>query len=204
MNCADCDPCGSTRVGFAAGGGEPGGTLPDGDTGDFLQWNGTLWVPSAWTLPLATNQNDLGEVLTVTAAGASQFQPLFQRKSPLMIGARQISATFIWLVAWQFDTAALTTVGAAGFLVPPVSGRLRNMRVLHATPVVSTDNITYTLVMNQVTNTALAVTINTGTAKASNLVDVVDVGSADLLSIRADGATATRLLRTCVSFDFEY
>ncbi len=161
-------------------------------------------MPSAWTMPLTASANDLGEVLTATSPGVAQFQPLFQRRVLVAIGARQVSDTQIWLVAWQFDTAALTTIATAGFLTPPISGRLRRMRVLHSTPVVSTDNITYTVVLNQITSTSLAVTLNTGAASGSNLSDIVEVGASDLISLKGEGATTTRLIRTAITFDFEF
>jgi hypothetical protein len=175
--------------------------LPDGSTGDFLQWNGTLWVPSSWTLPLTVTENNLGEVLTITAAGVAEFQPLFQRTLILAFGARGVTTVGPWLFPWEFDGVTIATIET---LVPPMSGRIRDMRVLHSTPLASADDITYTLVVNGV-NSALAVgPINTSVASASNLVDVVDVGALAQLSVRADGQTAQRLIRPAIFFTLEF
>lgn len=202
--CGDCDPCATTELGFTpTSPGTPGGTLPDGDTGDFLQFNGTLWVPSAWTLPLTNTNNDLGEVLTVDAAGSSVLQPLFQRTLIVSFGLRQLQTNAVWMIPWLFDTVPVTTTTLAGFIFPMMSGRLRDMRLLHSTPVVSTDNITYTLVVNDVP-TSLAVTLNTNTVQASNLVDVVEVGATDRLNVMTAGMTATRVIRPSVFFTLEF
>jgi hypothetical protein len=203
MSCCD-NGCETTEVGVAAGSpGTPGGTLPDGDTGDFLQWNGVLWVPSAWTLPLTVTENDLGEVLTVDAAGSTVFQPLFQRTLLQAFGLRQLQTNAEWAFPWQFDSAPVGTPSAAGFLFAPMSGRLRDMRVLHSTPLASPDNPTYTLVVNGV-DTALTVTLNTGATSGSNLVDVVNVGATDQISLRTSGVTATRLIRPSIYFTLEF
>jgi hypothetical protein len=178
--------------------------MPDGDEGDFLQWNGTLWVPSDWTLPLATTENDLGEVLTVDAAGSTVFQPLFQRTLLLAFGARQLAVGSLWLYPWQFDAATALSESAAGFLFPPMSGRLRDMRVWHSTPLVTADNITYTLVVNGVDTALVVGPMNTNTATGSNLVDVVNVGATDQMSLRATGQTATRIIRTAITFTLEF
>jgi hypothetical protein len=77
------------------------------------------------------------------------------------------------------------------------------MRVQHSTPVVSADDIIYTLVVNGV-DTALTVTLNTNGASASNLVDVLEVGATDQLGVRADGATALRVIRNMVQFTLEF
>ena len=203
--CGDCTPCDTPALGFTpTSPGTPGGTLPDGDVGDFLQFNGTLWVPSSWTLPQQVTVNDLGEVLTVTAAGTSAMQPLFQRSMLVAIGARQISATQTWLFSWQFDSTAVLAVSQAGFWTPLISGRLRNMRVRHSTPIVSADNITYTVVLNGTTFSSMVVTLNTNTATASNLVDTLDVGASDKVNVQATGATALRALHPVVTFEFLY
>lgn len=207
MTCEACeDDCGTTKLGFAAGSpGTPGGTLPNGSIGDFLQWNGTLWVPSDWTLPLTTTNNDLGEVLTVDAVGSTVFQPLFQRTLLLAFGLRQLQiAPNLWAIPWQFDSVPLATASAAGFIFPMMSGRVRNMRVVHSTPIVGADNITYTFVVNGV-STALTVTLNMGVlGPVSNLVDVVNAGATDQLSVLTGGQTATRLIRPQIYFTLEY
>jgi hypothetical protein len=203
MSCCDSG-CETAEVGFAAGSpGTPGGTLPDGDAGDFLQWNGTLWVPSSWTLPFTTTENDLGEVLTVTAAGVAEFQPLFQRTLLFSFGLQQVQTNALWAIPWQFSSVPLVTASAAGFIFPLMSGRVRDMRVLHSTPLVGADNITYTFVVNGV-NTPLAVTLNMGAASGSNLVDVVNVGATDQLSLLTGGQTATRLIRPAIYFTLEF
>lgn len=202
--CGGCDPCATAELGFTPSSpGTPGGTLPDGDAGDFLQWNGTLWVPSSWTLPLANTNNDLGEVLTVDAAGSSVLQPLFQRTLLLAFGLQQVQTNALWAIPWQFASVPLLTASAAGFIFPMMSGRLRDMHVLHSTPLIGTDNITYTLVVNGNT-TALAVTLNMGAAKGSNLVDVVNAGATDQLSVLTGGQTATRLIRPQIYFTLEF
>lgn len=200
MTC--CNPCATPELPLSPSSpGTPGGTLPDGSTGDFLQWNGTLWVPSSWTLPLTVTENNLGEVLTITAAGVAEFQPLFQRTLILAFGARGVTTVGPWLFPWEFDGVTIATIET---LVPPMSGRIRDMRVLHSTPLASADDITYTLVVNGV-NSALAVgPINTSVASASNLVDVVDVGALAQLSVRADGQTAQRLIRPAIFFTLEF
>lgn len=203
MSCCEGD-CATPELGFAPGSpGTPGGTLPDADAGDFLQWNGTLWVPSAWTLPLENTENDLGEVLTADAAGSAVFQPLFQRTLLLAFGLLQVQTNAFFAIPWQFASVPLATASAAGFIFPPMSGRLRDMRLMHGTPVVSADNITYTLVVNGA-STALAVTLNTGAASGSNLVDVVEVGATDQLSVLTGGQTATRLIRPAIYFTLEF
>jgi hypothetical protein len=201
MTC--CNPCATPELPLSPSSpGTPGGTLPDGDTGDFLQWNGLLWVPSDWTLPLSVTEDDLGEVLTVTAADVAEFQPLFQRTLILAFGARGVAPGGLpWLFPWEFDAPTIATIET---LVPPMSGRIRDMRVLHSTPLASADNITYTLVVNGV-NTSLAVgPINTSVASASNLVDVVDVGALAQLSVRADGQTALHIIRPAIFFTLEF
>jgi hypothetical protein len=203
VSCCD-EGCATLELDFAAGSGAPDGVLPDGDTGDFLQWNGLLWVPSNWTLPLATTNNDLGEVLTVDAAGSTVFQPLFQRTLPLAFGLRQLETSAVWMLPWQFDTVPVITATLAGFIFPIMSGRLRNMRVQHSTPVVSADNITYTLVVNELDAALVVAGVNTNTTSASNLIDVVEVGATDRLSVRVSGMTAQRVIRPCVSFTLEF
>jgi len=194
--------CGGLRPEVVTGSGVPGGFFPAGTIDDqFLQFNGTLWVPSAWTLPDTVPAGDLGEVLTVTAAGITAFKPLFQRTINFQWGARVVGNNLPYLYPWIFD--GTTTAAAFVNLYPPMSGRIRDMRVVHAVPIVSTDNITYTLALDTV-NTALAVTQNTNTVLGSNLVDVIDVSAIQAMSVKATGQTANRTLRVTVSFTFEF
>jgi hypothetical protein len=195
--------CGSL-VRHEAGGGTSGPVLPLGDEGEFGQSDGGMWVPSEWTLPETVTEGELGAVLTASAAGVSTFTPLFQRSMMVSFGARQISATLIWLYPWNFDSAAANATTVAGYQIPPMMGRIKNMRVHHTTLIVSTDNIVYTLVKNNTTDTALTVTLNTNTANGTDLVNVVDLLATDLLSVKAVGATATRASRVSVQFDLEF
>lgn len=121
----------------------------------------------------------------------------------LAFGARQISNVAIWLLPWFFDSAANIQSDNNGPLSPALSGRVRDMRVRHFTTVASTDDITYTLFVND-NPTALTVTMNTSTAAGSDLVNVLNVGATDELNVRATGATVVRNLRTCVQLTLEY
>jgi hypothetical protein len=194
--------CGGIKPSSMTGTGEPGGFPPPGTAEDqFIQFNGTLWVPSAWILPDTVSAGDLGEVLTVAAAGVAEFQPLFQRTINLQWGARVIGNGLPYLYPWVFD--GTTTAAEFVNFYAPMSGRIKNMRVVHAVPIVSADDITYTFALDTI-DTALAVTLNTNTAAGSNLVDVIDVNAIQAMSVKATGQTANRTLRTTISFDFEF
>lgn len=198
-----CRRCPTTFQSAAAGSGQPGGDLPDGDVGDYLRWNGTIWVPSDLTMPLVAGEADLGSALTIDAANSTEFQPLFQRELILSFGAFQITPTGIWLFPWNFSSSAGSTFGTVTSIIPSMAGRVRDMRILHATPVASADNILYTLTIGGI-DTALTATLNTGGTSATNLIDVVNVTAIDRLNVKAQGATATRVIRNAVQFTLEY
>jgi hypothetical protein len=199
--CGDCgtfqlsaDPvcCGSFRS--AVGG------IPPSAAGTFLQSSGGVWVPSSWTLPTETTADDLGKVLTATAAGVSEWQPLYQRKMLLCFGSRQFTAAGIYLFPWAFDSASVSQIQNE---MVPMAGRISKLRVRQSTPVVSTDNLEYRLFVNG-GPTALTVTLNTNTASGSNLTDVVTVEANDFLTFTAINATATRAVRAVALMLFEF
>ena len=185
-------------------GGTAGPVLPLGAEGEFGQSDGGMWVPSEWTLPETVTEGELGAVLTASAAGVSTFTSLYQRSMMVSFGARSISATLIWLYPWNFDSAAGNGTTVAGYQIPPMRGRIKNMRVRNTTLIVSTDNIVFTLVKNNTTDLSLTVTLNTNTQSGTDLTHVEELLATDLLSVKATGATATRASRVSVQFDYEF
>jgi hypothetical protein len=188
---------------FIEGPGEPGGTLPGGGfAGSFLLFNGSHWVPSSWTVPLAVTGGDAGELLTAVGA-VSEFDAPLQHSLLYNNSAQTITATAVWLNQWQFGQSAATTAGAAGFSLALLAGNLRWLHVTNSSPI-GTDLITYTVVVNGV-DSALAVTLGSGQAgPVMNLTAVVPVAINDTISVRASGATATRTIRSSCYFFLEY
>jgi hypothetical protein len=185
--------------------GAPGGVLPaGGDQWSFLQFNGTLWVPS-WVMPETVTAPEAGEVLIAVGDNEADFQvpignSLLYRSASVAIGV----AGGTWLQQWTTSTDASVTMNAAGFAVALLSGNLRWLRIFHSTPVASADIITYTIVVNGV-DTLLTVSLATGASgPASNLDVIVPVTQGDLISARADGATGGIALRSGLDFLLEY
>ena len=184
--------------------GFPGGPLPaGGSTGAFLQFNGALWVPSSWIVPLAAGAGEAGEVLVATGAQA-EFQTPVGKSLLYSNGSLRITATEVWLNQWQYGQAAQTTIAAAGYNVALLPGNLRWLHAIHTLTPVGADPITYTVFVNGVA-TALAATLSSGqTGPATNTSDEVAVVAGDLISCKATGATAIRSLQTLVHFFLEY
>jgi hypothetical protein len=188
---------------FILGPGEPGGTLPaGGDPGAFLQFNGVLWVPSSWVLPLAVAAPETGEVLTATGED-SEFMTPVGNSLIYNNSALSVSATDVWLNQWQFGLAARTTSALAGFAVALLAGDLRWLRLFHSSAT-GADALTYTVVVNGV-DTALSASLNSGVAgPVSNLTVSVPVSVGDLISMRCAGATGNRTVRISAYFFLEY
>jgi hypothetical protein len=195
-----CCPCAPTLVVAPQlpGPGEPGGTLPPGDTaGQFLQWNGVLWVPSSWTLPEASPLV-VGDVLTVTAPGVAEFQaPAAQiDRIHYAFGNNAINTGTQFVSPWLSNTS---TDGAEIRIETILfDGTLSNFRVLHANPT-GADNLVYTVrvgaTVATLADTALAVTLNSGASAGSNLVASVAVTAGQLISLKVTGATVSRTVR---------
>ncbi|SRR6266542_2335384 len=188
---------------FIKGPGQPGGTLPGaGFAGSFLQFNGTLWVPSSWVVPLTVTVSDAGELLTAVGASSEFDDPI----GPSLLynnSSQTVSATLIWLNQWQFGQAAAATADAAGFSIVLLAGNLRWLHITNSSPI-SADLIVYTVVVNGV-DTALTATLGSGQAgPVMNLTALVPVVVGDRISVRASGATGTRTIRTSCYFFLEY
>jgi hypothetical protein len=176
------------------GPGEPGGVLPAGtEPGQFLQFNGVLWVPSQWLLPLAVDAGDAGEVLTAIGDEAEFQDPL----DDLLLyrnAAVAFDAATPWIAQW-YAPVSLSSMNLAGFAIALRAGVLRWLRVTHSTPVLANEVLTYVVVVNGA-DTALTVSLNTNaTGPASNLTTTVPVVVGDRISMRVDGVTASRAVR---------
>jgi hypothetical protein len=189
-----------------AGPGEPGGTLPPGDTaGQFLQWNGVLWVPSAWILPeVAPGAGDVGDVLTVTAAGVTEFQTPQPELLHYAFGNNAINTGTQFCTPWIFIGAA---EGAELRIVTILrDGFLNTLRILHATPT-GGDNLVYTIrvgnTVGTLADTVLALTLNSGAAAGSNLITSVAVTAGQVMSMKVTGATVSRTVRMTANLILE-
>ena len=131
--------------------GAPGGTLPAGGSQwSFLQFNGTLWVPSSWVMPEVVAAPETGEVLLAAGGGVAEFQVPVENSLLYRNTAQTISATGVWLHQWTYAATASTTRTGSGFAVALLAGNLRWMHVFHAGAPVGADDITYTVVVNGV------------------------------------------------------
>jgi hypothetical protein len=179
--------------------GEPGGTLPDGGAPwSFLQFNGTLWIPSSWVLPALVAADDTGEPLTAINSAAEFREPL---DDVLLYrnGCTVFTSTTPWIAQW-INPNSFTTIGAAGFAVALRTGLLRWFRVFHSSAVAADELLTYTIVVNGL-DTTLTVSLNVNdVGPASDLTTVVPVNVGDLISMRVAGVTTSRGVR--MSGDF--
>lgn len=164
--------CGSIRSSGGSAGqtGAPGSGLPPGVLdGDLLVWDDTLqlWVPTQVPeqLSYAFGNNSINT--------GTQF-------------------VFPWISngATEGSEIRIQTILRDGFL--------KHWRLLHATPV-GTDDLVYTIrVGNTVAtlaDTLLAVTLNSGAAAGSNLVNMIAVTAGQVMSLKVTGATVSRVVR---------
>lgn len=181
------------------GEGEPGGTLPQGTAaGQFLQFNGALWVPSSWLLPELVAAGDAGEVLT-SIHGVPEFQAPLTDLLLYRNAATNLTATTPWLAQW-FSASSFTTMALAGHAVALRTGVLRWLRIFHSTATADNEVLTYTVVVNGI-DTALVATLNTNQlGPGSNLTTTVAVNVGDLISMRVDGVGGSRAIRTSADF----
>lgn len=178
--------------------GFPGGPLPaGGDQWSFLQFNGTLWVPS-WVMPEAVTAPEAGEVLT-SISGVGEFQVPLDDLLLYRNYATSLTATTPWLAQW-FSAASFATRAEAGHAVALRTGVLRWLRVFHSTATANDELLTYTVVVGGV-DTALVATLNTNQlGPGSNLTTTVPVNVGDLISMRVDGVGGSRSLRAGADF----
>jgi hypothetical protein len=165
--------CGSIRESSGSAGqtGAPGSGLPPGVLdGDLLVWDATLqlWVPTQpepELLHYAFGNNSINT--------GTQF-------------------VFPWISAGATEGSEvrIVTILRDGFL--------ETLRLLHATPV-GTDDLVYTIrVGNTVAtlaDTLLSITLNSGAAAGSNLVNSIAVTAGQVLSMKVTGATVARVVR---------
>lgn len=178
--------------------GFPGGPLPAGGAQwSFLQFNGTLWVPS-WVMPETVTAPEAGEVLT-SINGVGEFQTPLDDLLLYRNYATTLTNTTPWLAQW-FSANSFTTRGEAGHAIALRTGVLRWLRVFHSTVTANNELLTYTVVVNGV-DTALAATLNTNSVgPGSNLTTTVPVTVGDLISMRVDGVGGSRSLRAGADF----
>jgi hypothetical protein len=191
--------CRTPVIQSAVGGsGAPGGLLPaGGDQWDFLQFNGTLWVPS-WVMPETVTAPEAGEVLT-SINGVGEFQTPLGDLLQYRNSASTLTVANTWLAQW-FSPNAFATMNLAGFAVALRTGVLRWLRVFHSTALLISEVLTYTVVVNGV-DTALSTSLNVNaTGPASNLTTTVAVTEGDLISVRVAGAGGSRAVRLSVDF----
>jgi hypothetical protein len=163
-----------------------------------------LWVPSSWTLPQASpGAGDVGQVLTVTAAGVAEFQDATEQLH-YAFGNNSINAGTQFIVPWISTGASegaelrIETILRDGFL--------NTLRILHATPV-GGDNLVYTIrigaTVGTLADTALTLTLNSGAAAGSNLVNSVAVTAGQVMSMKVTGATVARTVRMTANLILE-
>lgn len=80
-----------------------------------------------------------------------------------------------------------TSVASLRGLAVQKDGLLRELRVIHNTPV-GAEDVIYTVLLNGVA-TALGLTLSTGAAAGSNLIDTIAVVAGDLIQLRAIKST---------------
>lgn len=185
-----------------AGSGEPGGGLPaGGDPGDFLQFNGVLWVPS-WMMPLVVTALEAGEILLAVGPDTAEFQTPVGRSLFYHNATTTFVVGNVWMPQWNGFSSNL--INQAGFAVALRSGTLRWLRTSHGSPEPIADIIQYTVVVNGV-STSLTVSLPAAeSGPVSNTQDSVVVNQGDLISMRGDGATQNQVLRARADFLLEY
>lgn len=163
----------------------------------FYQFNGTVFVPSTWSMPDSVGAGDAGKVLTTLEANVSSFETPIDN----LLLYRNAATTLDnpWLAQWA-SANGHSSAGNAGYAVALRTGLLRWMRASHSAVLVADELLTYVIVVNGA-DTALTVSLNVNeTGPVLNSTDTVAVNAGDLISMRCDGLTATRAVRAGVIF----
>jgi hypothetical protein len=164
----------------------------------FYQFNGTVFVPSTWTMPDTVAGGETGEVLSSYGPNAATFET-----PPDNLLLYRNAATTLdnpWLAQWA-SANGHSSADNAGYAVALRNGSLKWMRGSHSNPDPLVDELlTYVIVVNGI-DTALAIAINVNqTGPILNSTDTVAVNAGDLISMRCDGLTATRGVRAGINF----
>jgi hypothetical protein len=181
--------------------GSPGTILPGGTVvGQFIQVVGGAWTPSSYPLQITLAGGEVGQVLTVYGDDIATFETPIDKGLFYRIASQNISNTALFLNQWTTGSAAQATIGAAGYANALITGTLKWFRISHSTPVVDVEDITYTVVINGA-DSSVVLTLNTSSAgPVDDLVSTIAVNAGDLISVRADGATAARSIKPALDF----
>lgn len=181
--------------------GTPGTILPDGSViGQFIQVVSGAWTPSSYPLQLTLAGGDVGKVLTVYGEDIATFETPIDKGLFYRIASQGISSTEKFLQQWTHGALAKTTIGAAGYANALLTGTLKWFRVYHSTPTATDEPITYTIIKNGADTSVTLVLSAALAGPVDNLTGTVSVTAGDLISVRADGASASRGVKCAVEF----
>jgi len=175
--------------------------LPDGTViGQFIQVLSGAWNHSTYSLPITIDGGETGQVLTVYGEVVASFETPIDKGLFYRLASQGISSTELFLQQWTHGAIAKTTIGAAGYANTLRTGTLKWFRVYHSTPTVVDEPITYTIIING-TDSAVSLVLSAALqGPVDDLTSTISVTAGDLISVRADGASASRGVKCAVEF----
>jgi hypothetical protein len=178
-----------------------GTVLPNGTVeGQFAQVLSGNWNHSTYSLPITLGGGEVGEVLTVYGEDIATFETPIDKGLFYRIASQGISDTQLFLQQWTTGAIAKTTIGAAGYANALITGTLKWFRLYHSTPTVVDEPITYTVIING-TDSAVSLVLSAALAgPVDDLTSTIAVNAGDLISVRADGANASRGVKCALEF----